>query len=189
MKIYVVLKTVAASDGVVTKALCAFKTEKEARSFIDNQDIDELLEPSPSVSLLDYQEVEIEDSKEENNQINSKDSTMLQSIWEKLCELEGKLDNILYAVVSRQEQNNSFWKDISDPNITPLSARQCWFLDGTCMNPHHDCINCPRPNLGGHTTTSGTNLFKDLQTTSITPNKVMYDGVPINNQEKKETEL
>ena len=181
MKIYVVLKTITTSDGVVTKALCAFKTEKGAHSFIDNQDIDEL-EPSPSVSLLDYQEVEMEDSVIKEVEY----STKFQSIWEKLCELEGKLDDILYAVVSKQKQDNPFWKDISDPNITPLSVRQCWFLDGTCMNPHHDCINCPRPNLGGHTTTSNPDLFKDLQTTSITPNKVMYDGIPINNPEKKD---
>lgn len=60
--IYVVLKTVATNDGVVTKALRAFKSEKETCSFIDGQDIDES-EPSPSVSLLDYQEVEMEELK------------------------------------------------------------------------------------------------------------------------------
>lgn len=85
MKIYVVLKTVVANDNIVTKALCAFKTEKEACSFIDKSDIDEL-EPSPSVSLLDYQEVEMEDSIIKKVEY----STMLQSIWEKLCELISK---------------------------------------------------------------------------------------------------
>lgn len=60
MKIYVVLKTITTSDGVVTKALRAFKSEKEACSFIDEQDIDES-ESSPSLSLLDYQEVELEE--------------------------------------------------------------------------------------------------------------------------------
>lgn len=59
MKIYVVLKTVATNDSVVTKALRAFKSEKDACLFIDKQDIDES-ETSPSVSLLDYQEVELE---------------------------------------------------------------------------------------------------------------------------------
>lgn len=59
MKIYVVLKTVATNDSVVTKALRAFKSEKDACLFIDEQDIDES-ETSPSVSLLDYQEVELE---------------------------------------------------------------------------------------------------------------------------------
>lgn len=60
MKIYVVLETVATNDGVATKALRAFKTDKEACSFIDEQDIN-VSEKSPSVSLLDYQEVEMED--------------------------------------------------------------------------------------------------------------------------------
>lgn len=60
MKIYVVLKTVATNDGVVTKALRAFKSEIDACLFIDEQDIDDSVE-SPSVSLLDYQEVELEE--------------------------------------------------------------------------------------------------------------------------------
>ena len=60
MKIYIVLKTVATNDGVVTKALRAFKSEKDAYRFIDKQDIDDTVE-SPSVSLLDYQEVELEE--------------------------------------------------------------------------------------------------------------------------------
>ena len=60
MKIYVVLKTVATNDGAVTKALRAFKSEKDACRFIDKQDIDES-ETSPSVSLLNYQEVELEE--------------------------------------------------------------------------------------------------------------------------------
>lgn len=59
MKIYVVLKTVATNDGVVTKALRAFKSKKDACLFIDEQDIDDSVE-SPSVSLLDYQEIELE---------------------------------------------------------------------------------------------------------------------------------
>lgn len=58
MKIYVVLKTVATNDSVVTKALCAFKSEKDACLFIDEQDVDDSAK-SPSVSLLDYQEVEM----------------------------------------------------------------------------------------------------------------------------------
>ena len=84
-------------------------------------------------------------------------STMLQSIWGKVCELEGKLGDI-YKVISKPYQ------DIKQPVSIPSNPMQCWFPDGTCMNPHRDCVNCPRPNVGRYTTSSGTDLFKDLQT-------------------------
>lgn len=58
-KIYVVLETTASNDGVVTKALKAFKTKEKTCLFIDEQDVDESKQ-SPSVSLLDYQEIELE---------------------------------------------------------------------------------------------------------------------------------
>lgn len=97
-------------------------------------------------------------------------STMLQSIWGKICELEGKLGDI-YKAISKPHQ------DIPQPAAYP--RLQCWFPDGTCMNPYRDCINCPRPNSTGNKSFTST-------TTSIKPNEVMYDGNPINNQEKKD---
>lgn len=97
-------------------------------------------------------------------------STMLQSIWGKICELEGKLGDI-YKVISKPHQ------DIPQPAAYP--RLQCWFPDGTCMNPYRDCVNCPRPNSTGNRSFTST-------TTSINPNKVMYDGIPINDQEKKD---
>lgn len=60
MKIYVVLETIAANDGVVTKALKAFKTDKAAEKYIDERDINEGVK-TPSVTYVDYQEIELED--------------------------------------------------------------------------------------------------------------------------------
>ena len=95
-------------------------------------------------------------------------STMLQMIWDKVCELEGKLDDI-YAVLIKPYQVVN----------VPSQQVQCWFPDGTCMNPYRDCINCPRPYSNGNKSYTST-------TTSIKPNEVMYDGSPINDQEKKD---
>lgn len=40
-------------------------------------------------------------------------------------------------------------------------SSQCHLPDGTCMNPFHDCINCPRQwGSGGTTTTTNTNINK-----------------------------
>lgn len=38
----------------------------------------------------------------------------------------------------------------------------CWFPDGTCMNPHRDCVNCPRPSSGGGYTTTDINTNKEF---------------------------
>lgn len=99
-------------------------------------------------------------------------STMLQSIWGKVCELEGKLGDI-YKVISKPYQ------DIPQSIKNNSQPMQCWFPDGTCMNPYRDCVNCPRPYSSGNKSFTST-------TTNINPNKVMYDGNPINNQEKKD---
>lgn len=35
----------------------------------------------------------------------------------------------------------------------------CYAPDGICVNPFHDCINCPRMfNGGGYTTSNGTDI-------------------------------
>lgn len=42
--------------------------------------------------------------------------------------------------------------NISNPNTTPSLG--CYSPDGTCMNPFHDCINCPRQWGSGGTITT-----------------------------------
>ncbi len=102
-------------------------------------------------------------------------STMLQSIWGKVCELEGKLGDI-YNTISKPYQP---YQDIPQSIKNNSQPMQCWFPDGTCMNPYHDCVNCPRPYSSGNKSFTST-------TTSIKPNEVMYDENSINNQEKKD---
>ena len=60
MRIYVVLKTTASNDGVVTKALKAFKSEESAEKFLDEYGINESVE-SPSISYLNFQEIDLEE--------------------------------------------------------------------------------------------------------------------------------
>ena len=93
-----------------------------------------------------------------------KESEMEQ---DKLDLIYDKLSDI-YKILSKSYQ------DIKQPVNVPSNPMQCWFPDGTCMNPLRDCVNCPRRNSTGTYTT-----------TSIDPSKVMHDGIPINNQEKK----
>ena len=72
-------------------------------------------------------------------------STMLQMIWDKVYELKGKLGDI-YQVVSKPYQYFPY----------SINDKRCWFEDGTCLNPHRDCINCPRPNVERHNITTTT---------------------------------
>ena len=158
-------------------------TEEKARAYDEavEKAKDCLKDGTITSTAIDYISTIFPELKDEEVNSNPKEieySTMLQSIWGKICELEGKLGDI-YAAVSKQKQDNSFWKDVPNPNITPLSVRHCWFPDGTCMNPYRDCVNCPRPYSSGNKSYTST-------TTNINPNEVMYDEIPINNQEKKD---
>lgn len=90
---------------------------------------------------------------------------------ERLAELLAERDSYSPFVMPNQ--------DIKQLVSIPSNPMQCWFPDGTCMNPFRDCINCPRPYSNGNKIYTST-------TTSIKPNEVMYDGNPINNQEKKD---
>ena len=45
---------------------------------------------------------------------------------------------------------------------TPVFELPCCAPGGVCMNPFHDCINCPRRGSGGgYVTTTDTNLKKE----------------------------
>lgn len=44
-----------------------------------------------------------------------------------------------------------------EPLTNPLGGWPPCYIGGPCTNPHHDCINCPRPNTDGTWITS-TNL-------------------------------
>ena len=62
---------------------------------------------------------------------------------ERLCEL-------LLAEWSKRE--------ILKPFDVPSLGRDDCYHGGQCINPHYDCINCPRQFSGGIISTDGTNL-------------------------------
>lgn len=46
-------------------------------------------------------------------------------------------------------------KELDKPPFNILMDLPCYHPDGICMNPHMDCINCPRPSTTGGWTTTG----------------------------------
>lgn len=65
-----------------------------------------------------------------------------------LKELNTRLGNVEFLV-----SNLNTLHKVEVPSYPNINyPAKCWFPDGTCMNPHRDCINCPRPNMGGYTT-------------------------------------
>ena len=60
-----------------------------------------------------------------------------------------------------KEQQDEFLKRLILPNydkpIQPIYT-PCYAPDGICMNPHGDCINCPKRGSGG---TWSTNIVKE----------------------------
>ena len=87
----------------------------------------------------------------------------LDANWEQLRKIETHTNFL--ADISRQLDNieDDILDDLRDiriadklgntsPNVpTPLP---CYSPDGICMNPHRDCINCPKRGTGGTWTTN-----------------------------------
>ena len=51
-------------------------------------------------------------------------------------------------------------KDVPIPISYNLPRPLCYEPGGTCINPFHDCINCPRQSTIGISTNTGTSTAK-----------------------------
>ena len=49
----------------------------------------------------------------------------------------------------------------TEPPFIPFA--QCFDPNGLCMNPFHDCINCPRQSSGAGTWVSTSNKVEEQQ--------------------------
>lgn len=65
-------------------------------------------------------------------------------------DIEQVKNDLLILEDAHSKMNENIMKPVPSTPLTPIT--QCWFSDGSCMNPLKDCINCPRPNTGGYTT-------------------------------------
>lgn len=94
----------------------------------------------------------------------------------KLREHLAEIDLLKAKVKSLETWLSDLHDDVQDLKIgqkltdTPLQIWQnpCADPSVPCMNPHHDCVNCPRTGSGD----AGT-----YTTTTVDPNSVMSDGV------------
>lgn len=117
-----------------------------------------------------------------NNSSRLEIMKLLNDIWQKLDNISQQLDDIEHNVhdditddrrdiVAMLKSINDVVDDLRDNRILdklkeldkpPFNIPMdlpCYHPDGICMNPHMDCINCPKRCTGGTWSTS-TNLNK-----------------------------
>ena len=109
---------------------------------------------------------------------------------------EHQSDGHKFKIITREFQDPHTGINIDYPNIipvkTPLTPGETYpigitysyppcFNGGPCTNPHHDCINCPRPYGGGGTySTSVSKSFSDNNGVDLRANPNTCTDVRVN---------
>ena len=62
----------------------------------------------------------------------------------------------LAELLAERDEQDSIKRDFLHQPVWAPNQPPCYAPDGTCVNPFHDCINCPKMFHGGGTITTTT---------------------------------